>query len=775
MGAAVPVPQVHQEEAAEGGAVSVRAAELVERLDGVRAIQGGWTARCPAHEDTRQSLSVSEGEDGRVLLKCHAGCEFADIVRALDLAPKDLFPPSSAPPRRQRPGPASTPASPPLSDDHVQAWRAALRDDPAAWKHVTEVLRFSPDAIEHASLGLKVDGRGRRWLMYPYRRGGAWTYAKGRSIDGEKAFVREPAGQASHPYLAGELEEDGTAIVVEGERDAVAAWTLSLHTEIGGTAGSGIVSLPDGAKPQAPKAIVDALANQRLVYLFTDADGPGDAAAKGLAEALGGDRCRRVRLKEHKDLGDVLAQLGPEMGADAALQAFRDADDKGDDPTGARALIRSSMRRFTVAQLADAPPPLEYILHPYIPKRKVVTLAGPGGSNKTTLLTYLAVCRALGLEFHGGSVPTRGKTAILTAEDGIEDYWRRLAALRHDLGDQFDAAAIADAIVVFDLAGEQVRLIEQDRGMFSISPFVDHFAKVLRAEAKGADLVICETVSRLTGGIETNESLSVLVNAAEHVCKLADVTMLLVAHVSQEAGREGLADQYSARGGSALGDNGRSSLVLTALNEKNKKLYLPDADISLHEMRDLLLFRHPKSIGPKADDMLFRRVSTPHGPVLHRAVIRSKNENRAVLRAKVVDLVQKLTSGGITVTSNVIETTYAADLGCSQRETRKLIHEALKGGQLAEQRNRGRRGTILVATSEAGYPAAASGAAEGAEQLEMPVPDSAGQPTAAGLAGLPDRSRNIATSQAKSCPAVISEKLSGSTTTSEQESRSRTP
>ena len=48
-------------------------------------------ARCPAHEDRRASLSIGEGDDGRVLIKCFAGCAFEDIVRAVGLEPRDLF------------------------------------------------------------------------------------------------------------------------------------------------------------------------------------------------------------------------------------------------------------------------------------------------------------------------------------------------------------------------------------------------------------------------------------------------------------------------------------------------------------------------------------------------------------------------------------------------------------------------------------------------------------------------------------------------------------
>ena len=52
----------------------------------------GHEAQCPAHDDKSPSLSVGEGEGGRVLLRCHAGCTFNDIMRALNLPVADAFP-----------------------------------------------------------------------------------------------------------------------------------------------------------------------------------------------------------------------------------------------------------------------------------------------------------------------------------------------------------------------------------------------------------------------------------------------------------------------------------------------------------------------------------------------------------------------------------------------------------------------------------------------------------------------------------------------------------
>ena len=52
----------------------------------------GWSARCPAHEDRRPSLSVSEGDDGRALVHCHAGCTVDAICDAVGLRVADLMP-----------------------------------------------------------------------------------------------------------------------------------------------------------------------------------------------------------------------------------------------------------------------------------------------------------------------------------------------------------------------------------------------------------------------------------------------------------------------------------------------------------------------------------------------------------------------------------------------------------------------------------------------------------------------------------------------------------
>ena len=67
--------------------------KILDRLQGVRqAGEGRWMARCPAHEDRSPSLSIRESADHTVLLKCFAGCGAADVVAAVGLELRDLFP-----------------------------------------------------------------------------------------------------------------------------------------------------------------------------------------------------------------------------------------------------------------------------------------------------------------------------------------------------------------------------------------------------------------------------------------------------------------------------------------------------------------------------------------------------------------------------------------------------------------------------------------------------------------------------------------------------------
>lgn len=43
----------------------------------------GWLALCPVHGDKRPSLSIKDGTNGKILIKCFGGCPFTEIRTAL--------------------------------------------------------------------------------------------------------------------------------------------------------------------------------------------------------------------------------------------------------------------------------------------------------------------------------------------------------------------------------------------------------------------------------------------------------------------------------------------------------------------------------------------------------------------------------------------------------------------------------------------------------------------------------------------------------------------
>jgi len=66
---------------------------LLEKLKKVSPKgKGQWMACCPAHEDRSPSLAIKENHDGRILLKCFAGCGAADVMQAVGMTLSDLFP-----------------------------------------------------------------------------------------------------------------------------------------------------------------------------------------------------------------------------------------------------------------------------------------------------------------------------------------------------------------------------------------------------------------------------------------------------------------------------------------------------------------------------------------------------------------------------------------------------------------------------------------------------------------------------------------------------------
>jgi hypothetical protein len=251
--------------------------ELVKYLDRVSSTGSGtWRARCPAHADSNPSLSVKRGEGDRVLLRCHAGCSVAEILRALGFQFTDLFPKV----RGLRVVPA--PYIPPVAE-----WLRGVRGLPDAeveqmW--AADTLKGPAAVFRYADVH------------------GSALYDKVRLVRDKKTFWRSPGGRPASLYgLSGLRGEASRVVIVEGELDLHALRGLGVEP---------VISVPDGAGSKISESLVEPLARVADVIIATDADAAGDDLAGRLAARLGAARCRRALFRDgarvHKDANDAL-------------------------------------------------------------------------------------------------------------------------------------------------------------------------------------------------------------------------------------------------------------------------------------------------------------------------------------------------------------------------------------------------------------------------------------------------------------------------------------
>jgi hypothetical protein len=112
----------------------VTPSEFATLTNAQRAARGRWTARCPAHDDRSPSLSIKAGEDGRVLVRCWAGCSTEAILKALNLTWRDLF------------------AGPPPSPEQLMAMRAQRDAEETARQETMAKLERARHRVQRAEI-----------------------------------------------------------------------------------------------------------------------------------------------------------------------------------------------------------------------------------------------------------------------------------------------------------------------------------------------------------------------------------------------------------------------------------------------------------------------------------------------------------------------------------------------------------------------------------------------------------------------------------------------
>lgn len=333
-------------------------AEAIAAALGGHREGNGWRARCPVHDGKSDtSLSLTDGDGGKVLVKCFAGCESSAVIAALK--ERGLWPSGG--------GGAISP-----SVNEVAGCSLAILAE--AKKLPVEFLR---------SLGLS-DYRYQKQpsVRIPYLDAGSTEVAVRfrLALEGRRRFVWRGGDKVRLYGLErlAEIRKTGWVLLVEGESDCWTAWHYGIPA----------LGIPGKSTWQRPWASLLASID---VYLWRE-PGADDLVAKVAADVPG---LRVIAAPEdvkdisqaHVDSHDVLSLIG-RLKAEAVpaetLHREQAATNLGE------------LRRLAAPVLAAADPlPLV---------ERAIRDQGYGGDIRPAVITYLATSSRV-LAMRPGAMP----------------------------------------------------------------------------------------------------------------------------------------------------------------------------------------------------------------------------------------------------------------------------------------------------------------------------------------------------------------------------------
>ena len=290
-------------------------AETIAKALGGRKAGGGWTARCPAHDDRTPSLSIRDAEENKVLVRCHAGCDQERVIAAL--RGRGLWAENG--PRSLLRVPRRTPVERKPDQDDARRSEIAL----AIWQSA-KPAQGTPVETYLASRGIDLPPpdalRFHAGLKHPS--GGIWpamvalvtSGADGRPLAIHRTFLArdgggkapvEPQKMMLGPCRGGavRLADPGDVLMVgEGIETCLAAMQATGHPAWAALSTSGLRAL-------------DLPNDVRDVIVLADGDDAGEAAARDCAWRWKreGRRVRIARPPQGMDFNDLLMGRAPRI------------------------------------------------------------------------------------------------------------------------------------------------------------------------------------------------------------------------------------------------------------------------------------------------------------------------------------------------------------------------------------------------------------------------------------------------------------------------------
>lgn len=508
----------------------------------------GWQCRCPAHDDRTPSLSIKDGDEGCVLLHCHAGCSIDSICAALKLTSGELFHHSDTKPAHRN------------GKD-----RARAKQPPQLFPLADSALKHLDHRMgKHSSLWVYRNASGEpvgviaRWNLDD---GGKDIRPISRSDDG-KGWICGGMPLPRPLYRLPELLAaplDSLVYVVEGEKAADAAATLAVVA----------TTSPHGAK-SAAKADWSPLAGKAVVIL-PDNDAAGVAYANDvatLAGHAGASSVRIVRLvelwaemPEGGDILDFIQHRGGDLESVrkeiVAVQAIA-SNERHSPRDGSPRLVRlCDVRAESVAWLWPG----------RIALGKLTLIAGDPGLGKSFLTLDIAarITRAAAWPDLPDAPTTKGGVVLLNAEDGIADTIRA----------RFDAAGgDASKVVIIDGVNSMRESGQPSERGFDLSTDLPALEVAINS-CEGCKLVVIDPVTAYLGGVDSHKNAEIrgLLAPLSTLAGRHNIAVVVVTHLNKSGGGPAI---YRAMGSLAFAAAARAVWGVTKDKEDGeRRLFLP--------------------------------------------------------------------------------------------------------------------------------------------------------------------------------------------------------
>jgi len=497
----------------------MQAEQIAKALGNAKRVGKGWLASCPlpthgqGHGDKNPSLSISDGEDGKPLFKCHSGCDQHQLFHAIR---------------------------------HYGLLPEIEKRDPLA--SIKPLPALTPQVLEHEWVYVDEDGEPlfvKQRFKTQSAKGKDYRQAR-INKDGSRSYSLGDCRIV--PYRFPELLNAKTAgraiYLVEGEKAAdalveIGAIATSAHAGSGSWpqeitqyfAGATVVMLPDNdlagwkyAK-QVAAALTPVVKSLRIVDLPVIY--PTDDAWEWV-HVYGGTRQQLAELaKQAKPITSVDDVTMPE-GLVAASEVVAPATPNETNATAPSNVHQETDKTYKPFKIESwqsvKDEPVNWLIQDVIPEKSFVALYGPPASFKSFIAMDIAECIASGRPWLGKEINGTGPVLYIAGE-GHGGIGARIAAIKqhHKTPDSSQLYVVRSMINLRSSVEDFTNLILA----------IDELVQLIGVQLR---MIVIDTLARAFGGGNENSSddMGAFIQATGKIQNRYKCSLMLLHHAGKD-------------------------------------------------------------------------------------------------------------------------------------------------------------------------------------------------------------------------------------------------